>query len=66
MIAKEDDDELSRCWSAWLVARGVGDDEWLGYALNELRIASLRAHNAWMAQKGLDPETGSKTIGMII
>ena len=46
MIDKAHDDELSRCWSAWLVAREVGDEKWVRYAINELRIASMRAHES--------------------
>ena len=46
MIDKAHDDELSRCWSAWLVAREVGDDKWVRYAINELRIAALQAQES--------------------
>jgi hypothetical protein len=41
-MTPEDDADLSRCWSAWLVAREVGDADWRKYALNQLRIALER------------------------
>ena len=54
----EDDHELSRCWAAWLVAREVGDAEWVRFAINELRIAATRAQDGM----GVLQETGSGPV----
>ena len=52
-VTPEQDAALSRCWTQWLVAREVGDQEWKRAALNDLRAAS---EDAWKSVGGFVAE----------